>query len=109
MKLFFQSGIQHAAFSGLVEFPRSGYVAASRFRERLGVYLYGKVRRTDFLPVGEDQEDEVTERGYDSQSSDDDDDEYAMQRMYEARQDGAEENASDAENDFCDAEVSLGL
>ena len=75
----------------------------------MGVYLYGKVRRTDFLPVGEEQEEEVTERGYDSQSSDDDDDEYAMQRMYEARQDSAEENASDAENDFCDAEVSLGL
>ena len=41
-----------------------GYVGASRFRERAGVYLYGKLRRTDFLPVGEEKEDEVLERGY---------------------------------------------
>ena len=32
-----------------------GYVAASRFKQRSGVYLYGHLRRTDFLPVGEDQ------------------------------------------------------
>ena len=31
-----------------------GYVAVSRFKRRAGVYLYGKLRRTDFLPVGED-------------------------------------------------------
>ena len=31
-----------------------GYVAVSRFKRRGGVYLYGKLRRTDFLPVGED-------------------------------------------------------
>ena len=28
-----------------------GYVAASRFRSKAGVYLFGKVRRTDWLPV----------------------------------------------------------
>ena len=28
-----------------------GYVAASRFKSKAGVYLYGKVRRTDFIPV----------------------------------------------------------
>ena len=50
-----------------------GYVGASRFRERAGLYLYGKLRRTDFLPVGEEQEDEVLERGYLSVSSDDED------------------------------------
>ena len=31
-----------------------GYVAVSRFKRRAGVHLYGKLRRTDFLPVGED-------------------------------------------------------
>ena len=31
-----------------------GYVGVSRFKRRTGVYLYGKLRRTDFLPVGED-------------------------------------------------------
>ena len=48
-----------------------GYVAASRFKFRSGCYLYGKLRRTDFLPVGEEQEDEVLERGYSSVSSGD--------------------------------------
>ena len=47
-----------------------GYVAASRFKSRAGCYLYGKMRRTDFLLVGEAQPDEVLERGIDSQSSD---------------------------------------
>ena len=50
-----------------------GYVAASRFKSRDGCYLYGKLRRTDFLPVGEEQPDEVLQRGIDSQSSDEDD------------------------------------
>ena len=35
------------------------YVAASRFKTRDGCFLYGKLRRTDFLPVGEEQEEEV--------------------------------------------------
>ena len=48
-----------------------GYVAASRFRTRGGCYLYGHMRRTDFLPVGGKSGDEVLERGYDSCSDDD--------------------------------------
>ena len=48
-----------------------GYVAASRFRTRGGCYLYGHMRRTDFLPVGGEAGDEVLERGYDSLSDDD--------------------------------------
>ena len=31
--------------------------------------MYGKLRRTDFLPVGTEPEDEVLERGVDSVSS----------------------------------------
>jgi len=50
-----------------------GYVGASRFRSRDGCYLYGRIRRTDFLPVGEPREDEVTERGMESASTDSDD------------------------------------
>ena len=34
--------------------------------------MYGRLRRTDFLPVGEEKEDEVLERGYDSEDSGDD-------------------------------------
>ena len=55
-----------------------GYVAVSRFKSRAGVYLYGKLRRTDFLPVGEEKEDEVLERGWSSaNTSEDEDKEYA--------------------------------
>ena len=43
----------------------------SRFYSRSGVYLYDKLRRADFLPVGDEKPDEVLERGYDSDSSDD--------------------------------------
>ena len=49
-----------------------GYVAVSRFKSRAGCFLYGKMRRTDFLPVG-DHSEEVLERGYLSISSDEDD------------------------------------
>ena len=33
--------------------------------------MYGHMRRTDFLPVGGEADDEVLERGYDSLSDDD--------------------------------------
>ena len=42
-----------------------------RFKSRSGCYLHGKLRRSDFLPVGEEQEDEILQRGYYSLSSDD--------------------------------------
>ena len=48
-----------------------GYVAASGFRTRGGCYLYGHLRRTDFLSVGGEGDEEVLERGYDSLSDDD--------------------------------------
>ena len=50
-----------------------GYVGISRFRSRRGCFLYGKLRQTDFLPVGEEKEDEVLERGYLSLSDSDED------------------------------------
>ncbi len=59
-----------------------GYVGVSRFKSRSGAHLYGKLRRTDFLPVGADKEDDVLERGYYSVDSDDDEGcglEYAFQ------------------------------
>ena len=41
-----------------------GYVAVSRFRSSHGCHLYGKLRQTEFLPVGEVSDNEVLERGY---------------------------------------------
>ena len=58
-----------------------GYVACSRFKSRGGCYVYGKLRRSDFLPVGDEKPDEVLQRGYESVSSQDEDgrgDEYAF-------------------------------
>ena len=58
-----------------------GYVACSRFKSRAGCYVYGKLRRSDFLPVGDEKPDEVLQRGYESVSSQDEDgrgDEYAF-------------------------------
>ena len=39
-----------------------GYVAASRFRAKSGIYLYGAIRATDWLPVGGDEPYEDTKR-----------------------------------------------
>ena len=41
-----------------------GYVAISRFRSRAGCYLFGRIRRTDFLPVGGPRDTEELERSY---------------------------------------------
>ena len=38
----------------------------------MGVYLYGHKRRTDFLPVGGNPEEEVLKRGYESETEDED-------------------------------------
>ena len=43
--------------------------------------MYGKLRRSDFLPVGEEKEDEDVERGYESMNSSDS--EYNGERDYE--------------------------
>ena len=48
-------------------------VGVSRFKTRAGCFLYGKLRRSDFLPVGDELDEEVLERGYDSVSSDESD------------------------------------
>jgi hypothetical protein len=44
----------------------------SRFKTRAGCFLYGKLRQTDFLPVGDEKEGEVLERGVESETSDED-------------------------------------
>ena len=93
-----------------------GYVGVSRFRSRSGCYLYGKVRRGDFLPVGPGREGEVLERGYDSVSSSESDGaglEYAFgasgdEAVGEASSDGegADEDAS-AGGASCEEGVQL--
>ena len=50
-----------------------GYVGASRVRAARGLYLMGKVKRSDWLPVGQPTEDEQLQRGYDSAITSDSD------------------------------------
>ena len=49
-----------------------GHVGVSRFRSRSGCFLFGKLRRTGFLPVGDEKEDELLKRGLLSETSDED-------------------------------------
>ena len=61
-----------------------GYVAVSRFVKRKDCYLFGKLRVTDFLPVGPDRDDEVFDRGamsQDTATEDEGDFAYASHRM----------------------------
>ena len=74
-----------------------GYVGVSRFRSRKGVYIFHKLRRSDFLPVGPDLESEHLERGYLSLDSEDDDG---------CGLEHAHAEVSDAESDLADPEQS---
>ena len=73
-----------------------GYVAVSRFKSRGGVYLFGKLRRTDFLPVGPDLESEVLQRGYESVDSDD---EEGCGLEHAHQEDGEQQSDIDETND----------
>ena len=82
---------KHAAGRGY------GYVGVSRFRSRSGCYIFGKLRRTDFLPVGEpDPAVEVLEREADSESENSDD-EYACGLAARDWGDGDESDCDDPE------------
>ena len=50
--------------------PGYGYVAVSRFRTRAGCFLYGRIRSTDFIPVGASQETARMRRSMESDSDD---------------------------------------
>ena len=67
-----------------------GYVGVSRFKSRNGCFLYGKLRRTDFLPVGEEQKDDVLDRGYLSLSDADEEGPGLEQAFCDADQDDCE-------------------
>ena len=71
------------------------YVAISRFRTRAGCHLYGKLRSSDFLPVGEEKDDEHLERGYDSLNSSDS--EYNGEHYYDQLRMGPDGSDSDSE------------
>ena len=81
-----------------------GYVAASRFKSKEGLFHYGKIRRTDWLPVGEGDAEEQLERGYDSWEED------AFEREYKEELNEQEEAYanSEAEDEEDDDDQRLG-
>ena len=60
-----------------------GYVGASRAQSKAGLYHYGRLRRSDWLPVGEPTDGDHTARGYSSQSSASGDDDGEDEGAYE--------------------------
>jgi len=66
-----------------------GYVGASRFRTRAGVYHFGKLRRTDWLPVGGAASgyEEQTTRGPESADEAYDDQDAENDRFYSSSED----------------------
>ena len=64
-----------------------GYVGASRFRSKDGIFYYGTLRRSDWLPRYADDDQQVG-RSYDSQSED------SEEAEREAEYDSSEEEDS---------------
>ena len=77
-----------------------GYVGASRFKRRSGCFVFGKLRRTDFLPVGEPKDGEVLQRGYHSVDSEDDEGR-GIERLWENK-DGEDSDAWSQVSDSCE-------
>ena len=83
--------------------PGYGYVGASRFQSRSGCYLYGKIRRTDWVPVHPARESadyDLTrgEMSDDDYSSGEEDSHYQSYADY--LEHGAENSGSDNSADY---------
>ena len=70
------------------------YVGASRFKKAKDLYLMGKVRRSDWLPVGSERDGQQLRRETDSESTDE---EERMQRREQMQQEELEEECADEE------------
>ena len=84
-----------------------GYVAASRFKAKTGIYLFGKVRRTDWLPVRDSTEAMLQDQLQRSEESDSDynsEDEEAMVRSNQCGDYGSESNDSEPDMDLLNDE-----
>ena len=68
-------------------------------------FWYGKLRRTDFLPIGPDRDDEVFERGSDSVDSDSEED---CEMAYACGMNSAFMPLSDGEESECERHDCIG-
>ena len=82
------------------------YVGASRVRRAIDLYLMGKTRRSDWLPVGQDPDgDEHTQRGTESKSTSLDSEEPSEDQAG-TDSDDSEESEDQGNSDSEDAEES---
>ena len=99
--------------------PGYGYVAVSRFRAASGIYLFGRIRRTDFLPVLSKRQDQRANFQYRRSAlsePDDDDvmsalDERSLDRMNAMHLEASREVPSGEKNpdmDFSDVDSKEG-
>ena len=86
-----------------------GYVGASRFRSRDGLFLYGRIRRSDWTPVATPKDHWALRRGCDSISTQSDND------SGRSDSDGCDSGRSDYESDassdvgFCGEETDTDV
>ena len=84
-----------------------GYVGASRFKCKGDLYLYGKLRRTDWLPTAITESD-VTHRSIESQSDGSDDE----RTDYESEDDQDENSVvygTDSDDDRCIDDLAIAV
>ena len=72
----------------------------------MGCYLYGKLRRTDFLPVGEEADDEVLERGCDSRTAGSSSGDAGMEHAFKG---GSSSDGSSTDGSMGGAHCGMGL
>ena len=91
--------------------PERGYayVGASRFRTKGGLFHFGRLRRTDWLPVDGDPSLEQTIRGRESESEDEFDDQDAELDADYASSEDAEIDRGDDSDDEADDDLCFGL
>ena len=90
-----------------------GYVGASRARTRAGLFHYGRLRRTDWLPVNGDEATEQVARGYDSESSggseEEDDEEDEDYSKWNFAEDGGAEEEEEEDQEEGEGELKWGF
>ena len=75
-------------------------MAASRFKSKAGIYLFGKIRRTDWLPVRESKQAMDQDQVHRSEESDSDYDSEEEEVNAIPRDDGGEDSGTDYGSDY---------
>ena len=80
-------------------------MGASRFRSKDGLFHFGRIRRTDWLPVGARRDSEQVDRGDDSQDGEFDEQDAEMEQLW-GEDEAASETMSTGYDDAFDQELA---